>query len=198
MANWINSKGNVEMLERLDLVKEQLASELAPAVTAEIASLEERIAAKVAELAGDLVAYQEINLATRQQDYEAVKSASNKLKSHIIDVEQALASVDFRAERAQKLAYQRLSNKVKSLKIANELSETKLQMELSKQKTEAISELAYLHSRCDELKAANDLFNHLLDNMENDLEQAKKHVKIALGSLAALVLLIAIIGAYYG
>lgn len=198
MANWINSKGNVEMLERLDLVKEQLASELAPVVTAEIASLEERIAAKVAELAGDLVAYQDYSSASRQLDKEAVKEAANRLESHIIDVEQALASVDFRAERAQKLAYQRLSNKVKSLKIANELSETKLQMELNKQKTEVISEIAYLHSRCDELKAANDLFNHLLDNMENDLEQAKKYVKIVLGSLTVLILLITTIGVYYG
>lgn len=198
MANWINSKGNVEMLERLDLVKEQLASELAPAVTAEVTSLEDRILAKITELSGDLSSYQDYNSCIRRLDKEAVKLIENQLKGHITEVEAALAAVDFRAERAQKLAYQRLSNKVKSLKIANELSETKLQMELNKQKTEVISEIAYLHSRCDELKAANDLFNQQLDNMKNDLKQAKKHVKIALGSLAALVLLIAIIGAYHG
>lgn len=198
MANWINSKGNVEMLERLDLVKEQLASELTPTLTAEVTSLEDRISAKITELSGDLSSYQDYNSCIRRIDKEAVKLIENQLKGHITEVEAALAAVDFRAERTQKIAYRRLGGKIKDLKTTSDLAVINLQAALASNKTELEQQLNYLRERCDDLSVANLTLSSLLSNTEDELKQAKKYVKIALGSLTVLILLITTIGVYYG
>lgn len=202
MANWINSKGNVEMLERLDLVKEQLASELASPIINELANLEDRVAAKLTELSSSLS--------------EQVNQEASKNKQSIQAVYNDVDLVDARATRRQKLVYKRLKDKIAILQdsldeannkaiyqIANlEDIAAKLEALIATEKESRDKELvsmqvalklAHEHAVGQHQKLTKDL-----EQVASELNKAKKYGKIAIGSLAALIILILVIGGLNG
>lgn len=206
MGNWVNSKGNVEMLERLDLVKEQLANELASPIINELASLEDRVATRLTELSSSL---------SEQVNKEASKS-KQAIQAVSVDVD----LVDERATRRQKLSYKRLKDKVAALQdsldeaknkamyqIANlEDTAAKLETLITTEKETSVKAVELLAS---DLKVALRLaheysieqdqkLSKAVELLASDLKEAKKYGKIAISSLAALMLLIVVIGGLNG
>lgn len=202
MGNWVNSKGNVEMLERLDLVKEQLASELASPIINELASLEDRVATRLTELSSSL----------SEQVNKEVSKSKQAIQAVSVDVD----LVDERATRRQKLSYKRLKDKIAALQdsldeaknkavyqIANlEDTAAKLETLITTEKETRDRELESMQVA---LRLAHEYsieqdqkLSKALELITCDLKEAKKYGKIAISSLAALMLLIVVIGGLNG